>query len=65
MNNLLYFVLLFTLSLYAIFSPLFLYVNGQKEGMIECKLKPKECDKQFVIYQKEQEIKNLQESIKN
>jgi hypothetical protein len=39
--------------------------EGMKTGMIECKLKPKECDKQFEIYQKEQEIKNLQQSIKN
>ena len=39
--------------------------EGMKTGMIECKLKPKECDKQFEIYQKEQELKNLQQSIKN
>ena len=65
MNNPLFLISLYSLAAFAIFSPASFFDRGRKEGMIECKLKPKECDKQFVIYQKEQEIKNLQQSIKN
>lgn len=65
MNNPLFLISLYALAVFAIFSPTLFLNKGRKDGMIECKLKPKECDKQFVIYQKEQEIKNLQQSIKN
>lgn len=32
---------------------------GYKDGMVDCKLKPKECEFQFTIYQKQQELKNF------
>lgn len=33
--------------------------SGINQGMVECKLKPTECDKQFKIYQTEQELLKL------